>query len=103
MVNNIKLNRRDIAKRIRKHVPELTIKEIDKVLSVYVDIIGEELEKSNIVNVSGLGKFEVKTITKKVHYNPLDGNYIESPVTYERVTFKSSKVLRDRLNKKDKE
>lgn len=102
-MSNYTNSKRDIVKKMRSKLPNLTMKEIENVINVFTDTIKDELELGNSIVIPKFGKFEIKEVEKQKHYNPLTEEYEDRVVAYKRVTFKSSKIIRNRLNKKDTE
>jgi len=62
-----------------------------------IDIIKEELGKGNTVMVSGFGKWTVKAKKERRGRNPKTGKEMKIAAR-KVVTFKSSTVLRDKVN-----
>jgi integration host factor subunit alpha len=75
----------------------LTNKECVNAVESTFDIIKSELEKGNSVNVSGFGKWTVKSKRARNGRNPQTGDsmIIDARMV---VTFKPSLVLKDALN-----
>ena len=76
----------------------LTKKDAERVVSVTVDTIIENLCKGEKVQISGFGVFEVKEREARVGRNPRTKETIEIPAT-KQPTFKASKSLKDSVAK----
>lgn len=97
--------KRDIVKKMKNELAQLdlTQKQIEKVIDVYLETIRTELEKGNAVTIPRIGRLEVLEVEKEKHFNPFTNEYDDRKVVYNRIAFKSSKALRARLNKKEDE
>jgi integration host factor subunit alpha len=72
-------------------------KESARIVESVFDIIKDEMEKGNDVNISGFGKWTVKSKKERKGRNPQTGK--EMKIDARRVvTFKASQVLRDKLS-----
>lgn len=72
-------------------------KECVSAIESIFEIIKDELEKGDAVNISGFGKWTVKSKRQRNGRNPQTGD----PMTLDArkvVTFKSSPILKDALN-----
>ena len=78
---------------------ELNGTEARKIMESILDIMKSTLESGEAVLLSGFGKFSVKDKNSRRGRNPATGdNLILDPRRV--VTFKTSSVLRDKLNPK---
>lgn len=76
----------------------LSKKECISAIDSIFEIIKDELEKGNPVNISGFGKWTVKSKKERAGRNPKTGDSM-TITARTVVTFKPSFVLRDALNK----
>lgn len=88
----------DITRAIRDQFPELTLKEIDSVISAFLNQVKDEVDNGNAVQIYGFGKFSPKSVTRETHFNGIANQYEERKVEYKQVSFKSSKVWKDKVN-----
>ena len=66
-------------------------------VSAIVKVISDELAEGEFIKLSDFGTFSVGTIAEREVYNPLAGGTVFYAET-KKVRFKTSKVLRDRIN-----
>lgn len=69
---------------------------VDKIISLLLDKIGDALERKEKVQLSGFGTFDVKMCSEKRCRNPKTGEMILSPEHYSP-KFKPGKTLRDKV------
>ena len=72
-------------------------KQAAKVLETMVEAIKRALQSGEGVLISGFGKFEVKEKGRRRGRNPQTGDSLTLPAR-RVVTFRCSKVLKDKLN-----
>jgi integration host factor subunit alpha len=78
----------------------LTRKECISAVESTIDIIKEELGRGNDIKISGFGKWTILNKKARKGRNPQTGK--EMPISARKVvTFKSSPVLKNVLNKED--
>ena len=91
------LTKADIVEAIRME-NGYSRKQSSEVTEILLEIIKQILEYGEDVMISGFGKFQVKTKNERHGRNPATGeDIILSPRRV--VTFKSSGMLRNRINK----
>lgn len=73
---------------------KLTKKEVEAVIDAAVEEASHALKKGDVVKVSGLGVFQVKSRKARVGTSPVDGKKINIPAS-KTVGFKPSKTLKD--------
>ena len=76
----------------------LTKKDAERVVSVTVDTIIENLCKGEKVQISGFGVFEAKEREARVGRNPRTKESIQIPAS-RQPAFKASKTLKDAVSK----
>ena len=77
----------------------LNFNNVSKIVDGVFDTISDELAKGNSVNIFGFGKFETYKTREHLSINPITGEKMTIPETV-RVSFKSSKELKRRLNER---
>ncbi len=87
------LNKKALAEVIAEEM-EMTKKDSLEVVELVFKTITENLNKGNKVDISGFGKFEVKTRSARTGINPLTKETIK--IAASKVPgFKASKVLKE--------
>lgn len=74
----------------------MTKKEAGEIVDTVFDTISESLVKGDRVDITGFGKFEVKTRAARMGINPQTGEPIEISAT-KIPGFKASKSLKDMI------
>lgn len=74
----------------------MTKKEAGEIVDTVFDTISESLVKGDRVDITGFGKFEVKTRAARMGINPQTGEPIEIGAT-KIPGFKASKSLKDMI------
>ena len=78
--------------------PDLTLKEVERVVSAFFDSIIEQLQSGGRVELRGFGAFSVKHRPARAGRNPRTGAHV--PVDQKSVPFfKTGKEMRERLNR----
>ena len=93
--------RKDIVRSIRGQFPDVTLKEIDQIIVAFLNQVKDEVEEGNTVSLYSFGKFSPKSVTRETHFNGIANQYEERKVEYNQVSFKSSKIWKQKLNKKE--
>ncbi len=86
-----------IAAKMNNMTFNLTLKEIDSIVSVFFDKITKTLSTGDRVEIRGFGAFSVRNRKPRVAINPKNKNKVEVP-SKNIVHFKTGKELHDRLN-----
>lgn len=73
---------------------KLSKKDTEKVVDTFFECVAHELEKGEVVKISGFGAFQVKTRKERTGVSPADGKKITIPAS-KTVGFKPSKGLKD--------
>lgn len=90
------MNKKDLVAEI-SYRSQLTQKDVDKVLSVFVDIVGDTLAKRERVKIVGFGYFEVRERQARMSKNPRTGESVQIAASKTPV-FKAGKLLKEKLN-----
>lgn len=90
------LTKIDLVERIYDEIG-ITKKECITIVDDLFEIIKEELAKGNPVNISGFGKWSILNKRDRKGRNPQTGEDLMIDAR-KVVTFKTSNVLRDRVN-----
>ncbi len=89
------LNKKEIAELVAdKH--NLTKKEASEIIDLIFETMTETLKNGNRVDISGFGKFEVKTRAARTGINPQTKEQIEIPES-KVPAFKASKNLKENV------
>jgi len=90
------MTKEDIIKAVWNELPDLTVKEAQKVYEATMNLIRDTLAKGETVEVRNFGKFTVKAKNPRVGRNPRTG---EDAIITERrvVTFKPSKNFKKQI------
>ena len=87
------LNKKSIAETVaEKH--DLTKKEASEIVDLVFDTIADSLKNGGRVDITGFGKFEVKTRAARTGINPQTKESIQIPES-KLPGFKASKGLKD--------
>ena len=86
-----------IAAKMNNMTFNLTLKDIDSIVSVFFDKITKTLSTGDRVEIRGFGAFSVRNRKPRVAINPKNKNKVEVP-SKNIVHFKTGKELHDRLN-----
>ena len=89
--------RSELVQKLCEDHPDLTGKEIERVVSSFFDSIIDQLQKSGRVELRGFGAFSTREREARKGRNPRTGDQVE--VDAKRVPyFKPGKEMRERLN-----
>ena len=89
-----------IAAKMGNMTFNLTMKEIDDIVSVFFDKITKTLAAGDRVEIRGFGAFSVRQRKPRVAIYPKNKNKVQIP-SKNIVHFKTGKELHNRLNDKD--
>lgn len=91
------LIRSELVQKLCEDHPDLTTKEIERVVTSFFDSITEQLQKEGRVELRGFGAFSTRERDARKGRNPRTGAAVE--VDAKRVPyFKPGKEMRERLN-----
>ena len=92
--------RSELVQKLCDDHPDLTLKEVERVVSAFFDSIIEQLQKGGRVELRGFGAFSTRQRDGRVGRNPRTGEAVS--VDAKRVPyFKPGKEMRERLNLKE--
>ena len=91
------MTRSELVERIAAKMPNLTIKDIDNIVSVVFDKLTAALAAGDRVEIRGFGAFSVRTRKPRVAINPKNKTKVKVP-SKNIVHFKTGKELHVRLN-----
>jgi integration host factor subunit beta len=87
----------ELVQRLADRHPNLFHRDIEKIVSVVFDGIGDALTRGDRVELRGFGAFSVKRRPARIGRNPRSGEPVA--IAEKRAPFfKAGKDLRDRLN-----
>ena len=87
----------DLARSLRERM-NITLKDAEELLTVFMDVVGETLEKGEKIQLAGFGLFDVRYVPEYQGRNPKTGEVLTIPSCYYPV-FKAGKGLKDRVAK----
>jgi integration host factor subunit beta len=89
--------RSELVQMLADDNPGLSIKEIDRIVTIFFDEISERLAKGGRVELRGFGAFSTRSRDARTGRNPRTGETVD--VEAKRVPyFKPGKEMRQRLN-----
>jgi integration host factor subunit beta len=87
----------ELIQKIAEENPELTLRDVERVVSTVFEEITSALARGDRVELRGFGAFSVKTRDARLGRNPRTGEAVEVPE--KRVPFfKAGKDMRERMN-----
>ncbi len=93
------MTKSELIEKILNKNPHLTLKDVDRIVTVVLDKIISSLAEGNRVEFRGFGAFSVRTRTPRTAKNPRTGAKVE--VEERRIPhFKTGKQLHEMLNAK---
>lgn len=91
--------RSELLQELHKDNPELRAEEIEQVVDIFFDEIGQRLAEGGRVELRGFGAFSTRDRDARTGRNPRTGETVSVPA--KRVPyFKAGKEIRERLNKR---
>ena len=89
--------RSELVQKLCEDHPDLTVKEIERVVSAFFDAITDQLKDGGRVELRGFGAFSTRDRDARKGRNPRTGDSVD--VAAKRVPyFKPGKEMRERLN-----
>ena len=89
--------RSELVQKLCDDHPDLTLKEVERVVSAFFDSIIEQLQSGGRVELRGFGAFSTRQREARIGRNPRTGASVD--VNAKRVPyFKPGKEMRERLN-----
>lgn len=86
------MKKRDFIKEIAKK-SQMSISDVDRVIKTFVDTLVENLVKGEVISLSGLGSFRVKSRKARPARN-LKTNEIISVPAGKKINFRPTKTLK---------
>lgn len=91
------MTRSELVERIASKMPNLTIRDIDRIVSVIFEKMTETLVEGNRIEIRGFGAFSLHERAPRVAMNPKNKQKVSVPAK-KMVHFKTGKELHDMLN-----
>ena len=91
------MTRSELIEKIAARMPNLTIKDVESIVSVVFEKLTSALANGDRVEIRGFGAFSVRTRKPRVAINPKNKTKVEVP-SKNIVHFKTGKELHTRLN-----
>lgn len=89
--------RSELVQKLCDDHPDLTVKEVERIVSTFFDAISNQLESGGRVELRGFGAFSTREREARKGRNPRTGEAVD--VDAKRVPyFKPGKEMRERLN-----
>ena len=89
--------RSELVQKLCDDYPDLTLKEVERVVSTFYDAIIEQLQSGGRIELRGFGAFSTRGRDARKGRNPRTGEAVD--VDAKRVPyFKPGKEMRERLN-----
>ena len=91
------MTKSELIQRLAEHNPQLTLREIEIIVTTIFDKITDTLREGGRVELRGFGAFSIKSRDARKGRNPRTGEtvYVEAK---KMPFFKTGKALRERLN-----
>ena len=97
LCGGITVIRSELVQKLCDDHPDLTVKEIERVVSAFFDSIIDQLQRGGRVELRGFGAFSTRDRDARKGRNPRTGDSVD--VAAKRVPyFKPGKEMRERLN-----
>ena len=87
----------DLARALGERM-DITLKDAEEFLTVFMDVVGETLEKGEKIQMAGFGLFDVRHAPERKGRNPKTNEALIIPACCYPV-FKAGKGLKDRVAK----
>lgn len=91
------MTRSELVERIAAKMPNLTIKDIDGIISVIFDKMSESLAAGDRIELRGFGAFSLHKREPRIAINPKNKQKVSVPAK-NMIHFKTGKELHDMLN-----
>ena len=89
--------RSELVQKLCEDNPDLTVKEVERVVATFFDAITDQLQQEGRVELRGFGAFSTRERDARKGRNPRTGDAVD--VEAKRVPyFKPGKEMRERLN-----
>ncbi len=91
------MTRSELIEKIAAKMPNLTLKDIESIVSVVFEKLTSALANGDRVEIRGFGAFSIRTRNPRIAINPKNKTRVEVP-SKNIVHFKTGKELHSRLN-----
>lgn len=91
------MTRSELVQRIADNNPDLYLRDIERIVSIFFEEITDALARGDRVEIRGFGAFSVKKRDVRTGRNPRTGESVDVEEKYVPF-FKTGKQLRERLN-----
>ena len=91
------MTRSELIEKIAAKMPNLTLKDIESIVSVVFEKLTNALANGDRVEIRGFGAFSIRTRNPRIAINPKNKTRVEVP-SKNIVHFKTGKELHSRLN-----
>ena len=93
------MSRKKLIKQLKEKNPKLNKLELEKIIDIFSNSISSALSAGNSVEIRGFGRWNCKKLKENFYArNPLTNKLIYKPERV-KVRFKSSKKLKEIINK----
>ena len=93
-----KITKKELIQAICLDDEKITKKDVEAIVNAVFEKMSDALEKGNVCDIFGFGKFEVKERSERAGINPSTKEKIVVPAS-KTVKFRSSKTLKEKVNK----
>ncbi|MBP5215230.1 MAG: integration host factor subunit beta [Alphaproteobacteria bacterium] len=91
------MTKSELIERIAAKLPNLTLKEVDRIVNVIFERLTAALVSGDRVEIRGFGAFSIRTRKPRVAINPKNKVKVQVPEK-NIIHFKTGKELHNRLN-----
>ena len=91
------MTKSELIEKIAAKLPNLTIKDVDRIVNVIFDRLTKALAAGDRVEIRGFGAFSIRTRKPRVAINPKNKAKVQVPEK-NIIHFKTGKELHSRLN-----
>jgi integration host factor subunit beta len=91
------VTRSELVEKIAAKMPNLTIRDIDRIVSVIFDKMSESLAKGDRIELRGFGAFSLHKRNPRIAMNPKNKQKVSVPAR-NIIHFKTGKELHDMMN-----
>ena len=91
------MTRSELVEKIAAKMPNLTIRDIDRIVSVIFDKMSESLAKGYRIELRGFGAFSLHKRNPRIAMNPKNKQKVSVPAR-NIIHFKTGKELHDMMN-----
>lgn len=91
------MTRSELISKIAEQVPNLTLKDIERIVSVIFSKMTDALAEGNRIEIRGFGAFTIRKRKPRIAVNPMNKTRVQIPEK-NIVHFKTGKELHQKLN-----